>query len=430
MQARLGGALEATGFDGLIVFAGALQVPPRDDVEYPFRVEPYFAAWAPLSELPGAALILRPGARPVLLYPRLEDFWHAPAAEPEGYWTESFDVRWIRGERELLTAIGALRGRYAAIGGRAGAFDSVAAHDDAALLRRLDFDRARKTAYEIACLARANALAAVGHRAAAEAYRAPISEFELHQCYCSAIRRRESELPYPNIVAQNRNAAILHYQHLDRAAPRQRHSFLIDAGARFAGYAADVTRSYGAAPGRFRELIDAMDGLQQRLCSEVRSGVDFVALNERAHHLLASVLEEHRLVGCAAAEAYDAGLTRAFLPHGLGHLIGLQVHDAGGQQQTAQGDRREPPEQHPFLRLTRTLETGFALTIEPGLYFIPSLLEGLDQRQRRCLKLDAIEELLPCGGVRIEDNLIVESGSSRNLTREAFASLESSPTDA
>ena len=114
--------------------------------------------------------------------------------------------------------------------------------------------------------------------------------------------------------------------------PAVTRSLLIDAGAEFNGYAADITRTYSAsANDDFAALIASMDALQQRICAEVKPGVDFVVLHAFTHRQLAAVLREHRLVTCSADEAVATGITRGFLPHGLGHLLGLQVHDAGGQ---------------------------------------------------------------------------------------------------
>jgi Xaa-Pro dipeptidase len=273
----------------------------------------------------------------------------------------------------------------------------------------------------------ANTIAARGHSRIAAAFDDGLSELELHGLYCDATRQRESELPYSNIVALNEHGAVLHYQHLERAAPADVRSLLIDAGADYCGYAADVTRTWAATGAAFQPLIDSMERLQQTLCAEVRSGVDFVALNERAHELLADVLVAHRLVNCPAAEALESGLTRTFLPHGLGHLLGLQVHDAGGRQVSPDGEIRDPPAEHPFLRLTRVLEPGFVVTIEPGLYFIPSLLQALDPSARNRVNWATVETLIPYGGIRIEDNVVVQEAKHRNLTREAFAASPSAP---
>ena len=120
----------------------------------------------------------------------------------------------------------------------------------------------------------------------------------------------------------------------------------------------------------------------------------------------------------------ETGLTGTFLPHGLGHLLGLQVHDAAGRQISPDGELRAPPDGHPYLRLTRRLEPGFVVTIEPGIYFIASLLAKLDGKMRARLDWGAVERFLPYGGIRIEDNLVIETSGRRNLTREAFADVE------
>lgn len=112
----------------------------------------------------------------------------------------------------------------------------------------------------------------------------------------------------------------------------------------------------------------------------------------------------------------EQGITRAFFPpHGIGHFLGIQVHDVAGKPAPS------PPEDAPFLRLTRTLEAGMVVTIEPGgLYFIPSLLEPLlNGPEAQYLNRALIDELKSCGGIRIEDNVVVTAaGGARNLTRE------------
>ncbi|MBN1238792.1 MAG: Xaa-Pro dipeptidase [Gammaproteobacteria bacterium] len=421
LTARFEDALEAAGLDGVCIFSGRELTVARDDSTYPFKAEPYFKAWVPLTRAPGSVIAFRPGERPSLIYLQPEDFWHAPPADPAGFWVEHFDVTLARSEQDVRRALTALDGRLGAIGDPAGAADLFASVDDRALLNPLDFARARKSAYEVECLAGASAMAARGHLAAAQAFLGGATEFELHQHFCTAAGQRESELPYNAIVALDRHAAVLHYQHLAMEPPERGASFLIDAGTQKSGYASDVTRTWSRHAGEFRDLIASMESLQQTICGEVRGGVDFVALNERAHELLAGVLAEHGIVKCGAAEAHARGLTRVFLPHGLGHLLGLQVHDAGGRQAEPAGGERPAPPEHPYLRLTRTLETDFVVTIEPGLYFIPSLLRTMAAPDRAGVDWDAVERLLPYGGIRIEDDVVVQAGGCRNLTREAFA---------
>jgi Xaa-Pro dipeptidase len=424
MQARLETALAATGFDGLVILAGDLKVPPRDDVPYAFRVEPHFAAWLPLNRVPGAALVLAPGKKPILLYPQEDDYWHAPARPPEGFWVEHFDIRIIRSGASESREVAKLGAGFAAIGDVGAAEGAFRVRNDAKLLAQLDYARATKTEYELACMSAASRIAARGHARVCAAFSEHMSEFALHSLYCDATGHRESELPYPSIVALNEHGAILHYQHLDRGPPAETRSLLIDAGAESSGYAADVTRTWTEPGSPFAALLASLEELQQALCAEVRVGLDFVALNERAHELLADVLASHNLITCSAQEAFESGLTRTFLPHGLGHLLGIQVHDAAGRQVTADGTIRNPPATDPFLRLTRVLEPDFVLTIEPGIYFIPSLLEKMPGELRRKLNWVAVEQFLGYGGIRIEDNVVVRKTGHRNLTREAFAACQ------
>ncbi|HMB73709.1 MAG TPA: Xaa-Pro dipeptidase, partial [Gammaproteobacteria bacterium] len=284
----------------------------------------------------------------------------------------------------------------------------------------LDYDRAIKTEYEIDCMNRANRRAAAGHRAVARALRDGISEFELHLRYCEAAGLSDEGLPYPSIIGLNEHAAILHYQRRDTSAPARTVSLLIDAGAEDQAYAADVTRTYALDDEPFSALIDAMDVLQREVCANTTAGTDFVALNELAHQRLAQVLSDFDLITCSAETAWDHGVTTAFLPHGLGHLLGLQVHDVGGHSVERQAGRRNPPQRHPFLRLTRTLEADMVVTIEPGIYFIEQLIDALDRDKPGILRRATAQRFMKFGGIRIEDDLRVKSRGHENLTRSAF----------
>lgn len=425
LDQRLDEALAATGFDGAVIFAGDERVVFRDDQTYPFRVEPYFKAWVPLTQAPGSFLRLVPGQRPMLVYKQVEDYWHEPPSDPEGYWTPHFDIRVAKSDAEARKLSGS-SARWVAIGSaaerlaRSGAAAQPAINDPR-FLNHLDFTRAVKTTYELLCMRAAQAIAVRGHLAVAAAFETGASELALHQAYLTASGQRETELPYGNIIGLNEHAATLHYQRLRTEPPNVKRSLLIDAGAELNGYAADVTRTYSAsATDDFAALIASMDALQQRICDEVKPGVDFVVLHGFTHRQLAQVLREHKIVKCSADEAVSTGITRAFLPHGLGHLLGLQVHDAGGRLADTTGKKREPPAQDPYLRLTRTLQPGFVVTIEPGLYFIPSLLRALLANHEARLNRAMIERLLPFGGIRVEDNVEVTADGHRNLTRDAF----------
>jgi len=126
----------------------------------------------------------------------------------------------------------------------------------------------------------------------------------------------------------------------------------------------------------------------------------------------------------SAEAAVESGLSAVFYPHGLGHYLGLQTHDVAGLIADADGTPIPRPEGHPFLRLTRTLEAGNVLTIEPGLYFIePLLRKWRENGDVGAIAWDKVEAFAPYGGIRIEDNMVVTDGVPRNLTREAFGIL-------
>jgi Xaa-Pro dipeptidase len=268
---------------------------------------------------------------------------------------------------------------------------------------------------------RASALGARGHLAALAAFRGGASEYAAHMRYLEACAQREEELPYNNIVAYNEHAAVLHYQHLERSAPPDLRSFLIDAGAQYRGYASDITRSYAAAPGTYADLISALDEAQLLLCDEIVAGRDYRAVHLTAHRVLGDVLQRIGLTTLPGQAALEQGVTGVFFPHGIGHLLGLQVHDVGGVMGDAQGHELKRPEGHPYLRLTRTLEPGVVVTVEPGIYFIDSLLAAARADSRReHIDWALVEELRPFGGIRIEDNVAVTESRPENLTREAF----------
>jgi Xaa-Pro dipeptidase len=420
---RTAQALDRCGYTGLLVHAGELLPVFEDDRTYPFEANAPFKVWVPLSDAPGSFVWFTPGAVPRLIIERPQDYWYKPTDLPQGYWVRRFDVHAVADRAAARRLLPPDLSRAAYIGDP---FDGLGdfglgALNPRPLMRRLDYARAAKSPYELVCLREANRLGALGHMSAASAFAAGASEFEIELAFLKACELREQELPYNPVIALNSGGAVLHYQVLAKEPPRERHSLLIDAGAEFAGYASDITRTYSRADQDFAALIARMDRMQQSLCAGVRAGVDWRDVQLRAHELTAEVLREADLIRCSAAEAVSAGVTRIFLPHGIGHLLGLEVHDVGGFMRTAEGGEIGTPEGHPYLRLTRVLEPGFVVTMEPGIYFIPQLLEAARSDGRGGLiNWARVETLARFGGIRIEDDLAVTASGCENLTRDAF----------
>ncbi len=415
-------SLERSGFDALVIQAGAPPIQFLDDQDYPFKVSPHFKAWVPIVDNPGCILVIAPGSKPKVAFHQPNDYWHKPAGLPQAPWTAAVDLI-AMDDPSKAGNLWAKLGRVAYIGpsGFAAGIDPASVNPPD-LLTRLHYDRAVKTDYEIECMRRANQLAARGHRAALAAFRRGNSEYEAHMRYLEACAQREEEMPYNNIVAYNENAAVLHYQHLQRSPPKSLRSFLIDAGAQYRGYASDITRTYASGPGRFADLVAALDAAQRLLCDEVIAGRDYRDVHLTAHRILGDVMQEIGLTKLPGQAALEAGVTSVFFPHGIGHLLGLQVHDVGGVMGDPQGHERQRPAGHPYLRLTRILEPGVVVTVEPGVYLIDSLLATAHADQRRAhIDWSVVEELKPCGGVRIEDNVVTTSSKPENMTRDAFA---------
>jgi Xaa-Pro dipeptidase len=417
-------AMDETGFDHIVISAGAQHIAFLDDMAYPFKVNPHFKYWVPIVDNPHCMLIYTPGVKPRLLYYQPVDYWHKPAGPPEGWWTVPFDIDVIT-EPDAARQFLPKNGRVAFLGEWDEKFAGWGKleKNPPDLLSRLHFDRAWKTEYEIEAIRMANDIGARGHVAAEKAFRNGESEYEIHLAYLRAASATEEELPYGNIIALNENAAVLHYYQHDRTQleKKQRHSFLIDAGASFNGYASDITRTYSNKKDEFQKLIDAMDEMQQELCASVKPKVNYPELHFAAHRGVGKILHDFKFVDLDADAMVEKKITSTFLPHGVGHYLGLQVHDVGGFQADRTGKTIPKPDGHPYLRLTRVVEPSHVFTIEPGLYFIDSLLAELKKTDNaKHVNWKKVDEFRKFGGIRIEDDIVVTDNGYDNLTREAF----------
>ena len=422
LQARTATALERSGFEHLVVPSGTLHYQLFDDRDYPYAVNPQFKHWLPLTRNPGSWLVATPGARPKLVYLQPRDYWHVVPAAPSGYWVEQFDIVIIRTPEEAARHLPDAA-RSAILGEPQSAVGEYIPNNPVPVVDYLEYHRAYKTPYEIAMMREASRIGARAHRAAERAFRAGASEFGIHLAYCQAAGQDANDLPYGNIVCLNEHAAVLHYTDRDRLPPKTARSFLIDAGASFHGYASDITRTYSADPGdEFQAMIDAVDAAQLRMCDAVRAGFDYKQLHLDAHLALAGILKDFGVIKVGTEEALASGVSSAFFPHGIGHGIGLQVHDVAGFAASDAGGSIAKPEGHPYLRLTRLLEPGMVVTIEPGIYFIDMLLDELKQKGLAdAVDWNRVDAFKPYGGIRIEDDVACTEAAPINLTREAFA---------
>ena len=404
-------ALEKAGFAALLIHSGTpLKRTEADDQFWALRPTPHFHHWLPLQEA-GCTLLIVPGQKPRLFRPAERSIWEAPAPPESDHFWNAFDVS---AAAPLVPA-----GRVAFVGDDLRAAAGLGLAGDAVnppgLIRALDQLRVRKTPYEVECLAEANRRAARGHQELRHLFQnGDRAELDLHLSFLAATRQDDAETPYKNIVALGKHAATLHHiAYQKQAQPAQ--SMLVDAGAGFAGYGSDITRTWvkggSAAASAFAELVAGLEAMQQRLCGLVRVGLPYEELHDESHRQAAGVLRAVGISKLPADALVASGVTRAFYPHGLGHSLGLQTHDVGCGLQP-------PRKDNPFLRNTARIEQDQVFTIEPGIYFIDGLLAPL--RNSPDLDWKLIDALSALGGVRIEDDVVVLSGGIRNLTRESL----------
>jgi Xaa-Pro dipeptidase len=424
LQHRYDQALEQVGCTAVLIAAGTPVAVFEDDQHLPFKPNPHLLQWAPLTEHPDSILSYIPGQTPELLVYAPPDYWHSAAPVPRLIEEGPLNVRLVHNPSELLKHAKSLPARTAFLG-------QVRQREDSFGIRRVNpkklvdllyYQRSFKTSWEAANIKQANLGAATGHLAAENCFRNGGSEYAIQNAFRVACNTTDNELPYPAIVALNQHAATLHYQRLDRTTVENK-SLLIDAGTSTNGYASDITRTY-TNDGEFSALIAAMEKLQQELCAKATAGTDFRELHQAAHYGISQLLQEAEIIDMRPEEALATGVSRAFFPHGLGHFLGLQVHDVGALLASGAGKQVPRPDEDPYLRLTRVLEPGHVITIEPGLYFIAALLERLRQKPAsKRINWARVEYFTQFGGIRIEDNIHITEISSMNLTRDAFAAL-------
>ncbi|MCH9647537.1 MAG: Xaa-Pro dipeptidase [Deltaproteobacteria bacterium] len=408
--------------EGVLFHSGRAEYYPADDQEIVFRAAPHFLRWVPLNG-PEHLVLARPGQRPQVVRVQPQDYWYDTTPPAESYWEGEVDLKEAASFAEGLAALGSLNGiGYVGSCPEAAQEAGIPTENVAPdrLIAPLDWFRAYKTSHEVGQLTRAAEKAAAGHEAARQAFAAGASEREIHWTYLEASDQLEWEIPYGTIVALDDRGAVLHYQHKRGREAAPGNVLLLDAGAAWEGQAADITRTW-ARPETdpvFLQLLTGMDALERRLVALCTPGRPYLEVHLEAHRGVAELLVEGGLITGSPEETFEKGLTHPFLPHGVGHQLGLQVHDVGGHQAGPDGGKVPPPQDHPYLRNTRILEPGQVVTIEPGLYFIPMLLEPFRSGPHKELfDWDLIDRLTPCGGIRIEDNILCTEGEPLDFTR-------------
>lgn len=399
IRAALAGKLAGSG---LIHVVGGAPIVRNHDVEYPFRQSSDLLYLTGVEE-PGCHLLIDPATRrEVLFVPRIDNHhrvWlgHVPSPDEA---RKLFGVDRVMYADQLKKTIG--RRKVA----------------PKALLRdALDDMRACKTDAEVALMRRASAVSAAAHAAVMAAARAGMREYQVQALFDSeCLKAGMKHLAYPSIVAAGANAAVLHY-HRNDALIKSGDLLLVDAGAEIKGYAADITRTFPVS-GRFtrrqRDVYSIVLETQKSCIERARAGIVSSDLHIHSMRVIAEGLKSLGILRGETDGLVENGAVRLFYPHGLTHMLGLDVHDtAGGKRRKMKNPTKIP------LRFVARLEPGFVITMEPGVYFIAALLKdpALRRKHKSSVDFAKAEGFLDFGGVRIEDDVVIRAGGPPlNLT--------------
>ena len=253
---------------------------------------------------------------------------------------------------------------------------------------------------------------------AATMMREGVSEREVQiEFEAEAFRHGAETMAYDTIVGGGPNSAVLHFPPSTRRFATGE-LVLIDAGGQFRGYASDITRTYpvgGELTDLQRELHATVHEALRTATHACRSGVEWRDIHRAAGLVIAEGLAGCGILRGEPADLVDSGAVWLFFPHGIGHLLGLGVRDAGGTPLRA---RRDQPKPFPNLRIDLPLKPGMVVTVEPGIYFVSALLQDDEQRRRHrhAVAWEQVDALRDFGGIRIEDNVLITADGHEVLT--------------
>ncbi|MEK7316149.1 MAG: aminopeptidase P family protein [Candidatus Eisenbacteria bacterium] len=283
---------------------------------------------------------------------------------------------------------------------------------------RFTHARRPKDQAEIARMREAIAATQAGYRRLREVIRPGATEREIQiELECAFFRAGADRTCYGSIVGAGTNAAVFHFTPGARAA-QAGELVLVDAGAEVRRYGCDVTRTYPAS-GTFstiqRELFEVVRRTEERAVAACAPGVETVDVHLGSCRDLVEGLVALDLLRGSVDSLIEREAHLIFYPHGIGHMIGLGVRDASGAL-PGRPKRTEPAYKN--QRTDFPLQPGYTMTIEPGIYFIPAILHDAGRRKRYpdCVNWEKAESLIPLGGIRIEDNVLVTANGRENMT--------------
>lgn len=402
----------ALGSEAPILVVGAgepIGIPGGLDATYPFLAHPEYY-WLTGARRSGGVMTWEPSAgwihfvRPVSADERL---WEGDPDAPDGEDVAGFAAWAKKRSRRKIAVLG-----VPPAGVKSDAAATAAVQDAFDAVRRV------KDPAEIALLKRAAVATAAGHARAREVIRPGATEREIKiELEAEFFRRGCDGVGYGTIVGAGTHAAVLHFEPGERVVGED-DLVLIDAGGAIEGYTSDVTRTF-PAKSRFtpeqQAIYDIVLEAEVEGCRLCTVGREWHDVHRAAARIMARGLKDLGILKGEIDGLLDSEAIACFFPHGVGHMVGLYVRDVGGRTPGRDENARCCGVR---VRVDLPLEAGFVMTVEPGIYFVPAILDDPARRARfqGAIAWDALDRWRPVGGVRIEDNLHVTPKGPENLT--------------
>jgi Xaa-Pro aminopeptidase len=430
-QGRRQALLAATGGPVLLIGNG-LQPRNLPLNNLPFRQDSTFLYFTGCA-MPGAAAVITENACELFLpLPHPDDgLWHGHLEGPEALqarfgvtrvWPAQSLESACSGKTLLTMAVsdpGATDRSNRITGNR---WTWAGSHGDEALIAAVIDLRRTRDAADIAAHRESARVSTLAHRAAMSATHPGGHERRIAALFDAVIASQGCVTAYDSIVTVR--GEVLHNPHHNNPL-QDGELLLLDGGAELpSGHCTDVTRTWpvnGCYSGRQRAAYQAVLAAQESAIQMCRPGTRYRDVHLESARVLTEWLVHEGLVRGNVDDAVAAGAHAVFYPHGCGHLLGLDVHDLeqfGDRVAYASGRSRSDQFGLCYLRLDRELEPGLLVTVEPGFYVAPAILDdpNLRERLKEWVDFDAAQAWVGFGGIRIEDDVLVTSDEPEVLT--------------
>ncbi|KAK7697723.1 hypothetical protein SLS64_013279 [Diaporthe eres] len=284
------------------------------------------------------------------------------------------------------------------------------------LKEAIEYSRVIKSDYEVALIQKASDISSAAHRAVMEKVRHAKNETELEAVLLSQfVSKGSKNQAYSTIVASGRSAATLHYVRNDQPLEGKL-NLLLDAGCEINCYASDITRTFpinGKFTPESRAIYDIVLKMQLESIAMLKEGVSWDDVHANAHRIAIDGLLQLGILKGDREDIFKSKASVAFFPHGLGHYMGMDTHDVGGDPNYADSDPM-----FRYLRKRGTLPAGSVITVEPGIYFCKFIIDPAlkDPATAKHIDVGVLDRYWDVGGVRIEDNVLITKDGCENFT--------------